>query len=144
MLPAFLTKKTRNTVKNITRSELNHPSLSKRSTGCNRQDIGRERSILLCVTHMLCVSQVRYSVSRCVTGGSCPFLSFGGMPFIYNYNFEKKTYTHVVTVCVRVRGASVFPASCVQHISDHSKFGLGHTMCRSLVQIQSAAAEIRR
>jgi len=39
----------------------------------------------------------------------------------------------------------VFTASCVQHISDlHSKFALGHTMCGSMVDIQSAAAEIRR
>jgi len=38
----------------------------------------------------------------------------------------------------------VFPASRVQHISDlHSKFALGH-MCGSMVDIQSAAAEIRR
>ena len=52
----FFIKKTRNTVKNITWSELNHPSLSKRSTGCTRQDLGREHSILLSVTHMLCAS----------------------------------------------------------------------------------------
>ena len=39
----------------------------------------------------------------------------------------------------------VFPASRVRHISDlHSKFALGHTMCGSMVDIQSAAAEIRR
>ena len=42
-----------------------------------------------------------------------------------------------------------FPASRVQHVSDlHSKFALGpyqdHIMCRSMVDIQSAAAEIRR
>ena len=41
-----------------------------------------------------------------------------------------------------------FPASRVQHISDlHSKFALGphgHTLCRSVVDIQSATAEIRR
>jgi len=47
----FFTKKTQNTVKNITWSE---PSLSKRSTGCTRQDLEREHSILLSVTHMLC------------------------------------------------------------------------------------------
>jgi len=64
-------QKTRNTVKNITWSELNHPSLSKRSTGCTRQDLGREHSILLCVTHMLCVSHVCHAVSRCVKDGSC-------------------------------------------------------------------------
>ena len=62
----FFTKKTRNTVKNITWSELNHPSLSKRSTGCTRQDVGRKHSILLSVTHMLCVNQVYHGVSRCV------------------------------------------------------------------------------
>ena len=39
----------------------------------------------------------------------------------------------------------VFPASRVQHISDlHSKFALGHTRCGSMVDIQSAATEIRR
>jgi len=46
----FFTKKhetVRNTV-NITWSELNQP----------RQDLGREHSVLLSVTHMLCVSQV--------------------------------------------------------------------------------------
>ena len=38
-----------------------------------------------------------------------------------------------------------FPASLVQHISDlHSKYVLGHTMCESMVDIQSVAAEIRR
>jgi len=40
----------------------------------------------------------------------------------------------------------VFPASRVQHISDlHSKFALRpHHACGSMVDIQSAAAEIRR
>ena len=39
----------------------------------------------------------------------------------------------------------VFSASRVQHVSDlHLKFALGHTMCGSMVYIQSAAAEIRR
>jgi len=40
----------------------------------------------------------------------------------------------------------LFPASRVQQISDlHLKFALGlHTMCRSMVDIQSAIAEIRR
>ena len=38
----------------------------------------------------------------------------------------------------------VFPASLVQHIWDlHSKFALGHTMRGSMVDIRSAAAEIR-
>jgi len=64
----FFTKK-HETVKNITWSELNHPSLSKRSTGCTRQDLRREHSILLSVTHMLCVSQVCHGVSRCVKMG---------------------------------------------------------------------------
>jgi len=59
-------QKTQNTVKNITWSELNHPSLSKQSTGCTRQDQRRQHSILLCVTYMLCVSQVCHAVSRCV------------------------------------------------------------------------------
>jgi len=50
----------------VTWSELNHPSLSKRSTECTTQDLGREHSILLSVTHMLCINQVCHSVSRCV------------------------------------------------------------------------------
>jgi len=38
-----------------------------------------------------------------------------------------------------------FPASRAQHVSDlHSKCALRHTMCRSMVDIQSATAEIRR
>ena len=49
---------------------LNHPSLSKRSTGYIRQDLGRQHSILLSVTHMLCVGQVCHAVSRCVKDGS--------------------------------------------------------------------------
>jgi len=64
-------QKTRNTVKNITWSELNHASLSKRSTGSTRQDLEREHSILLCVTHMLCVSQVRHGINRSVKDGRC-------------------------------------------------------------------------
>jgi len=68
MLHAF-SSKTRNTIKNITWSDLNHPPLSKRSTGCIRQDLGREHNILLSVTHILCVSHVRHSVSRCVKVG---------------------------------------------------------------------------
>ena len=42
---------------------------TKQSTGCTRQDLGREHSILLSVTHS--ASQVCHSVSRCVKGGSC-------------------------------------------------------------------------
>jgi len=57
MLHAFFTKKHETQLKNITWSELKHPSLSKQSSGSTRQDLGREHSILLCVTHMLCVSQ---------------------------------------------------------------------------------------
>jgi len=67
----FFHQKTRNTDKNIIWSELNHPSLSKRSTGCSRQDLGREHSILLSVTHMLCASPVCHGVSSCAKGESC-------------------------------------------------------------------------
>jgi len=36
-----------------------------------------------------------------------------------------------------------FPASHVQHISDmHSKFALGHTTCRSTIDIQSATLRL--
>jgi len=39
----------------------------------------------------------------------------------------------------------VFSASRVQHVSDlHLKFALGHTMCGSMANIQSAVAEIKR
>ena len=39
----------------------------------------------------------------------------------------------------------VFQRARVQQVSDmHSKFALRHTMCGSMVDIQSAAAEIRR
>jgi len=54
---------------NITWPELNHPSLSKQLTGCPTQDLGREHSILLSVTHMLCINQVCHGVSRCVKMG---------------------------------------------------------------------------
>jgi len=64
-------QKNMNTVKNITWSELNHPSFSKRLTGCTRQDLGREHGILLSVTHVLCVSQVCHGVSRCAKAESC-------------------------------------------------------------------------
>jgi len=66
MLHAFH-QKTRNTVKNITWSELNHPLLSKRSTGCTRQDLEREHSILLSVTHVLCESVLAKSVTVSVS-----------------------------------------------------------------------------
>jgi len=39
----FLTQKTRNTFKNISWSEPNHPSLSKRSSGSTRQDLGTRK-----------------------------------------------------------------------------------------------------
>jgi len=67
----FLPKKTQNIVKNVTWSELNHPSLPKRSNGCTRQDLWREHSILLSVTHMLCINQLCQGVSCCVKDGSC-------------------------------------------------------------------------
>jgi len=39
----------------------------------------------------------------------------------------------------------VFSASRLQHVSDlRLKFALSHTMCGSMVDIQSATAEIRR
>jgi len=39
----------------------------------------------------------------------------------------------------------VFSASRVQHVSDmNPKFALGHTMCGSMVDIQSATAENMR
>ena len=39
----------------------------------------------------------------------------------------------------------VFSASRVQHVSDlQLKFALGHSMCGSMADVQSATAEIRR
>jgi len=64
MLHAFSPKNTKHSYKVITWSELNHPSLSKRSTRCTRQDQGRKHSILLSVTHMFSISQVCHDVSR--------------------------------------------------------------------------------
>jgi len=58
MLHAF----SRNTVI-ITWSEMNHPSLSKRSTGCTRQDLGREHSTLLSVIHNGTCSMLAKSVT---------------------------------------------------------------------------------
>ena len=69
----FLTTNIRNTLKNITWSQLNHPSLSKRSTVCTRQDLGREHSILQYVTLKLDVYQVCHYVGRCVKNGSCSY-----------------------------------------------------------------------
>jgi len=67
----FFNHKTQDIAKNITWSELTHTSLSKRSTGCITQDLGREHSILLSVTHMLCINRVCHGLSRCVKDGSC-------------------------------------------------------------------------
>jgi len=71
MLHAFFYKKNTNMVQNITWSELNHPTMSKQSTGCTTQALGREHSILLSVTHMLFINQVCHGVSRYVKDGSC-------------------------------------------------------------------------
>ena len=65
----MLFTKTHETHYNITRLQQSHPSLSKRSTGCTRQDPEREHSILLSVTHMDCVNQVCRGVDRCVEDG---------------------------------------------------------------------------
>jgi len=70
-------QKTRNTVKNKYHPVRAEPpdtvKSSKRSTGCTRQDLERERSILLSITHKLslCVSQVCHGVSSCVKDWSC-------------------------------------------------------------------------
>ena len=67
MLHVFFYQETQNIVKNITWSELNHPLLSKRSTACTREDLGRQYSILQYVTTTLDVYQICYSVGRSVT-----------------------------------------------------------------------------
>jgi len=53
----------------IARSQLNHTSLSKWSTLCTRQDLGKERSTMQYVTLTLDVYQVCHSVSSCVKIG---------------------------------------------------------------------------
>ena len=53
--------KTRNTVENITWLELNHPSLSKRSTGCISQDIA---SCCLLLTCSVLANSVTVSVAK--------------------------------------------------------------------------------
>jgi len=66
----FTKKRTKHSLKHhLVRTE--PPFTVKRSTGCTRQDLGREHSILLSVTYMLCVNQVCHGVSRCVKDGSC-------------------------------------------------------------------------
>jgi len=60
----MLFTKTNEKHENITWSQLNHPSLSKRSIVCTRQDLGREHSILQYVTVTLDIYQVCHSVGR--------------------------------------------------------------------------------
>jgi len=67
----FLQRKTHETHENVTRLQLNRPSLSKLLTGCTRQDLGKEHSILLSVTHMLYDNQVCHGVGRCVKDVNC-------------------------------------------------------------------------
>jgi len=56
-------QKTRNTVKNNTWSELNHPSLSKQSTGCTRQDLGSEHTSTASCCLLLTCSVLAKSVT---------------------------------------------------------------------------------
>ena len=58
-------------IKNITWSQLNHPSLSEWSTVCTRQDLGREFHILQYVTLTLDVYRVCRCVGRCFKNASC-------------------------------------------------------------------------
>jgi len=62
----FFTKKTRNTVKNITWSELNHPSLSRWSNGCTREDPRKgAQQPAVCYPHALCQSSLSQCQSPC-------------------------------------------------------------------------------
>ena len=61
---AFYYKHTKHVLKNITWSQLNHPTLTKRSTVCTRQELGREHSILQYVTITHDVYQVCHSVGH--------------------------------------------------------------------------------
>jgi len=63
------------------------------------------------------------------------------MPYLRRYSPTKFCDGAKMAIFLR----SLFSASRVQYISDlHSKLALSHTMCGSIVDIQSATAEIRR
>jgi len=66
---------TRNAFKNIAWSQLNHHSLSKQSTVCTRQDLGREHSIIF-YPH-LDVYQACHCFGRCVKNGSFSYQAYG-------------------------------------------------------------------
>jgi len=74
---------------------------------------------------------------------TCSILIFGhhhifSMDEVRHFKFDTRIYS---VRCWPTHNKT----SRVQHISDlHSKFALGHTMYGSKVDIQSAAAEIRR
>ena len=70
----LFTKSTRNTVKNITWSDVNHLHC-KNDRLDHTGPRNLEHGILLSVTHVFCVSQVRHSVSRYVKRGSCSLSS---------------------------------------------------------------------
>jgi len=59
----FHQKKTQNIVWKYHLVRAEPPFTVKTMTGCTRQDLGRKHSILLSVTHMLCVSQVCHGVA---------------------------------------------------------------------------------
>ena len=65
------TKNRWNTLKDIIWSQTIHPSPSKRSSECTRQDLGSEHSILQYVTLTLDVYQVCHCVGHCVKNGGC-------------------------------------------------------------------------
>ena len=116
-----LSLKTRNTVKNVTWSELNHPSLSERSTGCTRQDIGREHSILQYVTLMLDVYKV-CTVSVAVSKWEL-FLSRIGMKVNGQYCWDIFTSSANVRCycCVVCNNFVVQQHSALVHLAFKSK-----------------------
>jgi len=73
--------KTGNTVKNIT-SKLNHPSLSKRSTGCIRQDIGMEHSTCFVLAKSVTV------LVAVLKSGSCSLSSLHGVKVNEQYYWD--------------------------------------------------------
>jgi len=63
MLHAVLPTDTKD-IKRITWSRLNHPSLSKRSAVCTTHDLGKEHSILQCISLTLDVYQICHGVTH--------------------------------------------------------------------------------
>ena len=110
----MLLPKTRNTLKYHLWLQLNHPSLSKRSTECTRQNLEREHSILLSVTDMLYVNQVCHGVGRCVKDGSCSSSSLSESQWTVLMEYLTIS-TNASQMTIFLSGRQRIGALCVQH-----------------------------